>query len=105
MGDADWGSSGRAMTVFLNGDAITEPGPHGERVRDDSFLLMLSADHQALDFTVPGAKYGERWVVVADTAADGDADLTARPEISAGDRVALTGRSMVVLRRSTTGEE
>ena len=39
MGDGDWNTpSARAMTVFLNGDAITEPGPHGERVRGDSFL-------------------------------------------------------------------
>src|SRR5579859_7798472 len=105
MGDGDWGSPGRALTVFLNGDAITEPGPHGERVRDDSFLVMLSADEQALGVTVPGSKYGERWVVVVDTAADGAVDPAGRPEVAAGDRVTLTGRSMVVLRRCTPSEK
>ena len=88
------------MTVFLNGDAITEPGPHGERVRDDSFLVMFSAEEQAMDFTVPGVKYGERWAVVADTATDDSADPADRPEVAAGDHVTLTGFSMVVLRRS-----
>src|SRR5579859_4657548 len=105
MADEDWGSPGRALTVFLNGDAITEPGPHGERVRDDSFLVMLSADEQALGVTVPGSKYGERWVVVVDTAADGAVDPAGRPEVAAGDRVTLTGRSMVVLRRCTPSEK
>jgi isoamylase len=104
MGDDDWNTpSARAMTVFLNGDAITEPGPHGERVRDDSFLVMLSADDRTLDVTVPGVKYGERWTVVVDTAAE-SADPAGRPDVAAGDHVALTGRSMVVLCRSAPRE-
>jgi glycogen operon protein len=104
MGDEDWNTpSARAMTVFLNGDAISEPGPHGERVRDDSFLVMLSADHRTLDVKVPDVKYGERWTVVADTAAE-SADPAGRPDVAAGDHVALTGRSMVVLRRSAPRE-
>ena len=40
--------------MFLNGDAITEPDPRGERVRDDSFLLLFSADSQPCRFTLPG---------------------------------------------------
>jgi glycogen operon protein len=105
MGDGDWNApAARAMTVFLNGDAITEPGPHGERVRDDSFLIMFSADDQAVDFTVPGVKYGDRWAVVADTAADDAVDPVHRPQVAAGDHVALTGWSMMVLRRSAPSE-
>src|SRR5690349_13373835 len=104
MAGEDWGAHGRAMTVFLNGDAITEPGPHGERVRDDSFLVMFSTEQQALDFTVPGVKYGERWTVVADTAVDDSPSPAERPEVAVGDHVALTGFSMVVLRRSAPSE-
>jgi isoamylase len=88
------------MMVFLNGDAITEPGPHGEPVRDDSFLVMTSAEREPLDFTVPGSKYGERWAVVVDTATDGAAEAAGRTEVRAGERVRLAGNSMVVLRRS-----
>src|SRR5215470_17242680 len=104
MRDADWGTPGRAMTVFLNGDALTEPGPHGERVRDDSFLLMLSAERDPLEFTVPGVKYGERWAVVADTTADGQPDAQGQPELAAGDHFTRTGNSMLVLRRCTAGD-
>src|SRR5262249_58060056 len=102
MRDADWDTRGRAMSVFLNGDALTEPGPHGERVRDDSFLLMLSAERDPLEFTVPGAKYGERWAAVGGTAADAPADSTAQPELAASDRVPLTGNSMLALRPCTS---
>jgi isoamylase len=104
MRDADWGTPGRAMTVFLNGDALTEPGPHGERVRDDSFLLMLSAEREPLEFTVPGVKYGERWVVVADTATGSQPDPEGQAELAAGDHITRTGNSMLVLRRCTPGD-
>jgi isoamylase len=115
MGDQDWRTPyARAMTVFLNGDALTEPGPHGELVRDDSFLVMLSADREPLEFTVPGKRYGVRWAVVLDTAADGSADDGSADDGSAdrpgaarglrpGDRLQRTGNSMIVLRRTAPG--
>ena len=44
MTQDDWQAAhAKAMTVFLNGDAISEPGPRGERISDDSFLLMFNA--------------------------------------------------------------
>ncbi len=99
MADQDWATPyARAMTVFLNGDALTEPDPHGERVRGDSFLVMLSADRDALEFTVPNQKFGECWAVVLDTATAPNGSRELRP----GDRLQLTGASMVVLRRTAT---
>jgi isoamylase len=99
MADQDWATPyARAMTVFLNGDALTEPDPHGDPVRDDSFLIMLSADREPLEFTVPGPKYGGCWVVVLDTADDPPAQDGSR-ELRPGDRLLRTGGSMAVLRR------
>ena len=65
---------------------------------------MFSAEQQTLDFAVPGVKYGERWTVVADTSADDPAGPPDRSELAAGDHVALTGFSMVVLRRTAPSE-
>src|SRR6202012_4688234 len=43
MTDNDWQTGyARSLTVFLNGEAITEPGPRGDTVRDDSFLLLFN---------------------------------------------------------------
>ncbi len=130
MAGYDWQTSyARAVAVFLNGDAITEPDPRGEPVRDDSFLLLLSAHHEPLTFTLPGRKFGRRWAVVADTAADpagtaadpagtaaGQDDARAGADgiaagqdgpdgpggtgYRAGERVQLAEHSMMVLRRT-----
>ena len=126
MTDADWKTGyAKAMGVFLNGDAITEPDPRGEPVRDETFLLLFSADSQPARFTLPAEDFGHTWEVVLDTgAADGrpaaaipgdllphpalpgsEAAVAAQvepPEHQAGSTVMLAGRSMIVLRR--TGE-
>jgi len=46
MTQRDWDAQPHVLGVFLNGDAITEPDPRGQPVRDDSFLLLFSADSQ-----------------------------------------------------------
>ncbi len=62
MTDQDWNVGfAKSLGVFLNGDAITEPDPRGRRVRDDSFLLLINAGSEPVEFTLPGAEYGERW--------------------------------------------
>jgi glycogen operon protein len=105
MRDQDWETPyARAMTVFLNGDALTEPGPHGEPVRDDSFLVMLSADREPLEFTMPGKRFGTRWAVVLDTADDGSPGLSGTADgLRPGERLKRTGNSMIVLRRTAPG--
>jgi isoamylase len=96
MTDADWHTGyARSLAVFLNGDAITEPGPRGDSVRDESFLLLFNAGAGAVTFRVPGRKFGVEWEVLIDTAAWPAGSVTsARP----GQRVELAGRSMMVLR-------
>ncbi|NUN96826.1 MAG: glycogen debranching protein GlgX, partial [Candidatus Omnitrophica bacterium] len=68
MGDDDW-MAGFALSIaiFLNGDAIPDPDPRGERVVDDSFLLLVNAHSEPLQFTLPAAAWGERWCAVLDT--------------------------------------
>src|SRR5690606_32484765 len=84
--------------VFLNGNAISEPGQRGERITDDSFLLMFNASPKPLDFVVP-VDHGRQWQVVVDTArADGVPPGTG-PKVTAGTRLTLTDRSLTVLRR------
>ncbi|MEU3772801.1 glycogen debranching protein GlgX [Streptomyces sp. NPDC032472] len=95
----DWqAQNARALTVFLNGEAISEPGPRGERITDDSFLLMFNADPDPQEFTIP-AGHGAQWRLVVDTARPEVLPPGTGPQFAAGDRVALTGRSLVVLQR------
>jgi isoamylase len=100
MKDQDWNTPyARAMMVFLNGDAITEPGPRGEPVRDDSFLILLSAHNEPVTFTLPGPKFGRRWSVTLDTAA-GRAAEDGVDKYRPGGQIELAGHSMMVLRRT-----
>ncbi|HEX2312583.1 MAG TPA: alpha-amylase family glycosyl hydrolase, partial [Thermomonospora sp.] len=100
MTDGDWHAGyAKSLGVFLNGEAITEPDPRGRPVRDDSFLLLVNAHSQAVEFTLPGVEFGERWEWELDTAGrapDGSAD---RRTVKADGVVEVAGRSLVVLRR------
>ncbi len=98
MREGDWQAAhARSLTVFLNGGAISEPGPRGEPVIDDSFLLMFNAHDRPLDFVVP-MNHGRQWQVVVDTARpDGAAD--DGPKVRAGARLTLADRSLAVLQR------
>ncbi len=100
MTDDDWAVGfAKSLTVFLNGDAITEPDPRGDRIRDDSFLLLFNASELDLEFTVPPERYGQQWAKVLDTAVP----LSAMPDVAAvkpGDAVPIPSRSMQVLARA-----
>ena len=87
MTDADWKIGyAKAMGVFLNGDAITEPDPRGERVRDETFLLLFSADSQPARFTLPAEHFGHLWEVVLDTGAAARSEGGRRRSRAAGCR-------------------
>jgi glycogen operon protein len=100
MAGRDWGTPyARALMVFLNGDAITEPGPRGEPVRDDTFLILLSSGHEPVTFTLPGPKFGRCWSVALDTAA-GRAAEGSEAGHRPGGQIVLAGNAMMVLRRT-----
>jgi glycogen operon protein len=95
----DWGAAqARALSVFLNGHAISEPGPRGERISDDSFLLLFNASPDALEFLVP-VNHGRQWEVVVDTALPEGVTLGTGAKVKAGDRLTLLDRSLTVLQR------
>ncbi|MFF5258698.1 glycogen debranching protein GlgX [Actinomadura viridis] len=99
MNDDDWSAGyNKAFYIFLNGDAIDEPGPRGERIRDDSFLVLFNAHEGDLDFVLPTARYGGMWSKVIDTADPLLAEEES-PVVKAGEAVLMEARSVQVLRR------
>jgi isoamylase len=100
MTDADrQAGSAKSLTVFLNGDAISEPGWRGEPIRSDSFLLLFNASEVAVEFTLPPPRYGARWSKVLDTAApliSAQGVAVVRP----GDVIGVPSRSVQVLGRN-----
>jgi glycogen operon protein len=98
MTQRDWArGDARAIGVFLNGDEIPMTTPTGERVVDESFLLLFNAHYERIEFKLPTKRFGARWQFALSTAepdvADGSRSYVAR----AG--VPVESRSLLVLRR------
>jgi glycogen operon protein len=95
----DWEDGDSALGLFLNGEAIPTPGPQGEEVRDDSFLLLFNACAQEREFTLPRAQMGEEWELELSTA-DPDPPVGASRH-PAQSQVVLPSHCCVVLRRAS----
>ena len=98
MTEGDWDAGfAKSLAVFLNGEAISEPDPRGQRITDDSFLLLFNAAEHGVEFTIPEG-YGEEWSLELDTAEP------LPPEdgtmVKAGDMLTLAGWSLRLLRRA-----
>jgi isoamylase len=98
MQNGDWSrDDARAVAVFLNGDAISEPDPRGEPVVDDSFLILLNSDHKSQDFLLPVKEYGEAWSVVVDTIRP--TGRSNEGEHAAGSTIRIEAHGTLVLTR------
>jgi glycogen operon protein len=111
MTEQDWDSGfGKCVTVFLNGQGITEADSRGEPVTDDSFLLCLNAHFEDIEVILPPPDYGTAWAIVVDTAVGEVLTLTTVPGVVAADPPKVPGgatrpvsaRSVVVLQRTET---
>ncbi len=97
MSDADWLDGGwmRTIGLLLFGDAPEIRSRTGRRARDDDFLLLLNAHHEAVTFTLPKETRRKRWSVTLDTARP---ELAPDSELVQRGKMRIEGRSTVVLR-------
>jgi len=97
MTDDDWNAPHtRCLGLRLSGDAIEEVDERGQRVVDDTLLLLLNAHHEPLPFVLPAHRSGVRWIPIVDTR---EARLTpeAAP-LKGGETFGLEARSVALLR-------
>ncbi len=95
MTDRDWNMDfARALMVRLGGDSIEEVDADGERITDDTFLLLLNAGADAILFHLPPAGGGRNWERILDTGAP----AWARRAVRRGGRARVLGRSVMVFR-------
>jgi glycogen operon protein len=96
MSDEDWNNpSARCLGLRLAGDAIDEVDSHGERIVDDTFLVLLNAHYEAVPFTLPAHRRKLRWEVVLDTR---EAKWKRRRLLHGGEIYSLEPRSLALLR-------
>ncbi|WP_114856047.1 glycogen debranching protein GlgX [Brachybacterium sp. YJGR34] len=96
MTGEDWSTAqNKCLTMFLDGSAIPEPNLRGQRIEDDSALVMFNASGNSVDFTLPPADHGSEWRV---TIGTGDT-LEVGAALAAGATISRPGHSLLVLLR------
>ncbi|MDP9349158.1 MAG: glycogen debranching enzyme GlgX, partial [Gemmatimonadota bacterium] len=102
MGDEEWTRPlVRSFGMLLAGDAMLEWNDEGERVYDDTFLLLFNGAPENLSFTLPEIPRPACWEVMLDTSRPA-AEQEGR-KLQPGSQMELEGRSMAVLRQCATG--
>jgi glycogen operon protein len=85
----------KSLMVFLNGEAIPSPDLWGRRIIDDSFLFLVNAHYEPLEFTFPDPSWGDEWEWVLDTGRGGF--LEEEEPVRGGSTVQLESRALAVL--------
>lgn len=105
MTDEEWNNAFvKALTISLNGSSIDEPGPRGEQVMDDDFIIMCNASEHDLEFALPQWAQELNWYQVINTAAVRpiQPDVERAPNLGNPDTVWVNSRSVVVLLKDNT---
>jgi isoamylase len=97
MEEKHWNEgAAKSVAIFLNGNGLHAVDSAGNKVVDDSFYMIFNAHTEQIEYQLPGEEYGSEWKVIVDTANPSpgeDASLTFSP----GDKVPVSGRSVVLL--------
>jgi glycogen operon protein len=69
MSNQEWDQPlNRTIMAFLNGDGLLSPSKRGERVVDDSFVILMNANSVPARFEIPAALSDRFWRIAIDTA-------------------------------------
>lgn len=98
MTDGEWEVGyAKAIAVFLDGNQIPSPGPQGQRISDDSFLLFFNAHYEMIEFTIPPYFDSKKWQVVIDTKEP--RFIQEDQIVESSQSIPVTERSLIVLRQ------
>lgn len=87
----------KSVALFLNGNKIPSPGPRGQRVSDDNFLIFFNAHYEMIEFNLSAEFEKEEWTLVIDTKEPCFAKEEKR--FTGQGTVPVIGRSIVVLQQ------
>ncbi len=95
MAQRDWNRADGALGIFLNGEEISSPSPRGERVVDDSFIVLVNAHLDPVDVVLPARRFGSQWIVELSSALPEGMGTT----YASREKVRVEGCALVLLRR------
>jgi len=103
MSDEDWNTGfARGLGIRLAGDAIEEVDERGNRIVDDTLLILVNAHYEPLSFILPAHRRGVRWERVLDTREAGA--KSARILVRGGRPYEMEARSLALFRLQREAE-
>jgi glycogen operon protein len=103
VSDEAWSSPwNRAIALLLNGKTLQVTDENGDWVIDDSFLLLVNAAHEGVEFTLPPSPSDNPWCEVINTEnIDNPFD-----DVKVGEKVIVGGRALKLMSdHSSKGED
>jgi glycogen operon protein len=101
MNDQAW-SAGfvRSLGIRLAGDVMEDVDEKGDRLYDDTLLILLNGHHESIPFLFPPLDIKQHWEYLLDTA-----EPTEQPHVlRKGAKYELKGRSLALFRTVKNGE-
>jgi isoamylase len=96
MTDEEWKEeSARSLGLYLSGQGLDEMDERGQFIKDENFLVLMNANHEAIPFTLPALPQSESWVAIVDTSCEPKGNPRCRH--NADTHYLLEARSLVVL--------
>jgi glycogen operon protein len=97
MTDDEWNTHyHRSLGVLLNGTLIDEADREGNKIIDQTFLLLLNAHHEPVNFVLPKPE-GVNWELMIDTM-DEEGFVEPPAFLELGTDVALQPRALLLLK-------
>lgn len=104
MTDEEWNSpETRCFGFQLAGDALDEVDKQGNRIVDDTMLILLNAHYEPIPFVLPASQSDVQWELVLDTR-----EVTGRrehPRVKTGEPYELEARSVALFRQERLNEQ
>lgn len=97
MNEESWKQSRiHNIGMILNGNGLDEYNDRGERVADDTLLILLNADSHPVHFTIP--EIGEQWEMILNTYSPKLKEI--QKFAKSGEKYELQGYSVIMMRSS-----
>ncbi|MDQ1702376.1 MAG: isoamylase [Frankiaceae bacterium] len=99
MSVSDWlAPAARTIGMYLSGQGIRTRDSRGGTITDDSFLLLLHAAGDPVDFVLPGLPWASSYELILDTGQPLAEEPPEPATLLSGDKIARLPRSFAVLR-------
>ncbi len=103
MSDEHWNSTiAKSLAIYLSGYGLDSVTEKGERIVDDTFLLLINSDENEVLFTLPDANWGKSWFKILETSENFFDPDSQEFKVLPAEHVIVKGRTITLLIQEKT---